>query len=73
METLLKVVGMFVGLFAFLFIVDLIVDGWKLVHYTPADLERIETEAVQDYKDAAQIEELRRRGKAAKDDQTPTS
>jgi hypothetical protein len=73
METLLKAVVMFVGLFAFLFIVDLIVDGWKLVNYTPADLERIKTEAVQDYKDAAQIEELRSRGKAAKDDQTPTS
>lgn len=73
METLLKAVGMFVGLFAILFVVDLIVDGWKTVQYKPADLERIKTEAVKDYKDAALIDELRMRGKAAKDDQTPTS
>ena len=64
---------MFVGLFAILFVVDLIADGWKNVHHTPADLERIKAEAIKEYKDAALIAELRMRGKAAKDDQTPTS
>ena len=72
MNTLLWAVGIFFGVWAFAFVVDLIVDGWKTVQYTPADLERIRTEAVEEYKLDAQIEKLKGRGKAAKDDQSPT-
>jgi len=71
-ETLLWVVGIFFGVWFVAFVVDLIHDGWTNPQVTESDIERIKKDAVEEYKIAALLEELPRRGKAAKDDQSPT-